>query len=166
MSDRNDRTPTADELDELAMTADEQLDAEAMSDEPFPQGPNEDDSNEANPPVEATRPRTSDDDDLAPEGSGLTDTPFRGAYEAMARRNDLARRLEDLVRDAEEWARDDGSEQAAWIAETLADAYEQLDAPPEDTDSEADVHRAEASDIGGRSATTRGLAEGYAVDDE
>jgi hypothetical protein len=165
MSDRNDRDAVNDRLDEDQTTddlegveprLDEQADAETFADEPFPQGPNEDRSNDAYPPTEAAMPRTSDDDDLDPQGSGLAGTPLRGVYESMARRGDLARRLEDLVRDVEEWARDDGTEQAAWIAETLADAYEQLDTPPEDTDLEpADVEQAEASNLGEPRSTQR-----------
>jgi hypothetical protein len=143
---------------EDAFAALDQLDDEMLSDEPFPQGPN-DEGFDADPTVEAAAPRVSDDDDLATEGSGLRNTPLRGPYEAMARRSELARRLEELLVDAEEWARDDGSEGAMWIFETLADAYEQLEAPPEDTiEEEPDVLQAEASAMGGRSATQRGLA--------
>jgi hypothetical protein len=160
MSDRDDRPPTPDEtmIDDsgVEMTPDEQLDAEAMTDEPFPQGPNEDGSGYANPPIEASQPRLSDDDDLDAEGDGLTDTPLRSAYESMARRNDLARRLEDLVRDVQEWAQDDGSDQASWIAEALADAYEQLDTPPEDTSTEPEgLEQAEASNLGEPRSTQR-----------
>jgi hypothetical protein len=164
MQDRNDTSAksearddtTVDDVGETLMTPEEQLDAEATTDEPFPQGPNEDGSAYANPPVEAAVPRLSDDDDLDAEGSGLEDTPLRSAYESMARRNDLARRLEDLVTDVQEWARDDGSEQAAWIAEALVDAYEQLDTPPEETSTEPEgVEQAEASNLGEPRSTQR-----------
>jgi hypothetical protein len=172
MSDRTDRAPDLDSefdtetADELDLTLEEQLDEEMLADDPFPRGPN-DEGFEASPPVEAAHPRVSDDDDLDTEGSGLQNTPFRSAYEDGARRADLARRLEELLVDVQEWAQEDGSEQARWIHDALADAYEQLDMPPEDTDAEpAGVLQAEASQLGKPSASQRGLGTRHTIDDD
>ncbi|CAN5744159.1 hypothetical protein BH23DEI1_BH23DEI1_06080 [soil metagenome] len=135
MTDRDALFPAPDaplDADESELSIDEQLTADSTSDEPFPQGPN-DEGFGASPPVEASQPRISDDDDLDSEGSGLRNTPIRGAYESAARRSDLARRLEELLVDVEEWAHEDGSDRAQWILDTLGDAYEQLGLPPEDT---------------------------------
>jgi hypothetical protein len=170
MSDRSDRAPELDSefdietADELDPTLEEQLDEEMLADDPFPRGPN-DEGFEASPPVEAAHPRVSDDDDLDSAGSGLQNTPFRSAFEDGARRADLARRLEELLVDVQEWAQEDGSEQARWIHDTIADAYEQLDMPPEDTDAEpADLLQAESSELGKPSASQSGLATGRTVD--
>lgn len=102
--------------------------------EPIPEGPNEDRGNLASPPQEVDMPRTSDDNDLNPAGGGLRETPLRREYGSMARRDDLARRLEDLVLEAREWAREDGAEEADEIAELLEDALDRLGEPPADTD--------------------------------
>jgi hypothetical protein len=80
-------------------------------------------------------PRVSDDHDLDVPGDGVSETPIRAEYESMARRNDLARRLEDLVVSAREWARDEGSDEARDIAEGLALLYERLGAPAEASDA-------------------------------
>lgn len=103
--------------------------------EPFPEGPNEDRSNQAAPPEEVEMPRTSDDDDLNPAGGGLRETPLRREYGTMARRDDLSRRLQDLVLDAREWAREDGAEEANDIARSLEDVLDRLGQPSEDTDT-------------------------------
>ncbi len=97
-------------------------------------GPNHDDGFDVNPPSDVDMPRTSDDNDYNPVGSGVSETPLRPANESIAHRDDLARRLEGLVASAREWASDDGSEEARDIAEGLADLYDRLDVPLEDTD--------------------------------
>ncbi|MBA2666636.1 MAG: hypothetical protein H0U69_06360 [Trueperaceae bacterium] len=107
-------------------------------DERNQRGPNHDDGFEANPPSDVDMHRTSDDNDYNPGGSGVSETPLRPANEAIARRDDLARRLEDLVASAREWARDEGSEEAHDIAEELADLYDRLGTPLEDTDGTLD----------------------------
>ena len=56
----------------------------------LPSTPNEDHGNLESPPADVDMQRTSDDNDLNPEGSGLEDTPLRAAYESMARRDDIA----------------------------------------------------------------------------
>jgi hypothetical protein len=161
--DADYETPTDEELTTSAL--EEGLDAERFADDPYPQGPN-DEGFGASPPIEAGHPRLSDDDDLDTEGSGLQDTPFRAAYEDAARRSDLARRLEELLVDVQEWAHEDSSEAARWILEALTDAYEILDAPPEESGAEDDVLQAEPSRLGKGSATQRGLASGNPSDDE
>ena len=154
MSDRNARNhdpdvdPAAREpeatLDDLREGA---LETPAVSPEPMPDTPNDDLGFDAAPPDDVDMQRTSDDNDLNPTGGGFTDTPLRTEYESMARRDDLARRLEDLVADAREWAREDESEAAHDIAEMLAAAYERLGVPTEDTDNEPDVPQAEPGNM-------------------
>lgn len=102
--------------------------------EPFPDGPNEDMGNLARPPADVDEPRTSDDNDLNPEGGGFTDTPLRRPYEEISRRDELARQLEEIVVNAQEWADQDGSPEAIDIYESLNDIYERLGEPSEDTD--------------------------------
>lgn len=113
MSDRNDRTSAY---------------------EPPRDGPNSDFSNRANPPADVDMERTSDDNDLNPEGSGVDETPLRMPNEMMARRDELARALEDIVIGVREWAEQQGSDQAIAIADDLEDVYERLGEPSEDTD--------------------------------
>lgn len=102
--------------------------------DPLPRGPNEDMSNLARPPTDVDEPRLSDDDDLEAEGGGFTDTPLRTPYESMARRDEVARLLEELLIEAQEWADQDGSAEALDIYESLSDVFERLGAPTEDTD--------------------------------
>lgn len=103
-------------------------------DERNQRGPNHDDGFDANPPSDVDMPRTSDDNDLNPVGSGVSETPLRPVNEAIAHRDDLARRLEGLVASAREWARAEGSDEAHDIAEGLADLYDRLGSPLEDSD--------------------------------
>ncbi len=79
--------------------------------------------------------RTSDDNDLNPEGSGLEDTPLRAAYESMARRDDIARRVDELLIEVREWADEDGSDESSDILDSLEDLAERLGAPSEDSDT-------------------------------
>lgn len=90
--------------------------------------------NLARPPADVDEPRTSDDNDLNAEGGGFTDTPLRRPYEEMSRRDELARQLEEIVINAQEWADEDGSPEALDIYESLNDIYERLGEPTEDTD--------------------------------
>ena len=156
MSDRDDRERTAPQAQEPEATLDElreedmddEFDLEPASPDPMPDDGNEDHGFEAAPPDDVTMQRTSDDNDLNPSGGGFTDTPLREEYESMARRDDLSRRLEDLVADAREWADDVATDEARDIAETLADVYERLGVPTEDTDNEpADVAQAEPGNM-------------------
>lgn len=102
--------------------------------EPLPSGPNDDMGNLAAPPPDVDEPRLSDDNDLEAEGGGFTDTPLRRPYEAMARRDEIARQLGELLINAQEWADEDGSAEALEIFESLNDVYERLGEPTEDTD--------------------------------
>lgn len=156
MSDRNDRSQSAQaarepdaSLEELRDERDP-ADEESVLEERLPDGPNEDYGNLASPPVETDMARTSDDNELYAKGSGLEDTPLRTEFEAIARRDDLARRMEDLVEEAHEWAEEDGSEEARDIADSLEDIYERLGVPTEDTDDEpAGLDQAEPGDLEG-----------------
>lgn len=102
--------------------------------DPYPRGPNEDMGNLAAPPADVDEPRLSDDNDLEAEGGGFTDTPLRAPYEAMARRDELARQLGELLIGAQEWADHDGSREAIDIYQSLDDVYQQLGEPTEATD--------------------------------
>lgn len=152
MSDRDDRRPgrqtppdAQDPLDER----DEKRVSETAPEERPERGPNTDRSFGASVPAESDIPRTSDDNDLNPEGGGLRETPLREEYGAMARRDDLARRLEELAVDARDWAREEESDEARAIADLVADAYERIGAASEDTDREGDWPQAETGDMGG-----------------
>ncbi len=98
--------------------------------------PNTDFGNMVNPPDDVEMERISDDNDLDPAGDGIAETPLLLPYELMARRDDLARRLGDILLEMEDWAEEDGSEEAHSIAEDLAELYERLGEPSEMTDAE------------------------------
>lgn len=102
--------------------------------DPLPRGPNDDMGNLARPPRDVDEPRLSDDNDLNAEGGGFSDTPLRRPYESMSRRDELARQLEEVLINAQEWADEDGSPEAIDIYESLNDVYERLGEPTEDTD--------------------------------
>ncbi len=108
-----------------------------LTDDParMPDSPNEDMGNMARPAPDVEMQRTSDDNDLNPEGSGFEDTPLRRPYASMARRDELARRVEDLLVDVREWADQDGSDAARDILDTVEDLAERLGEPPEDSDT-------------------------------
>jgi hypothetical protein len=76
-------------------------------------------------------PRTHDDDD--PWGDGIHDTPLVKRYEDMADRDELARRLEELVADAYDWMGRAQDEDAQEIYETLLDLAERMGNPSEET---------------------------------
>ena len=101
----------------------------------LPSTPNEDHGNLESPPADVDMQRTSDDNDLNPEGSGLEDTPLRAAYESMARRDDIARRVDELLIEVREWADEDGSDESRDILDSLEDLAERLGAPSEDSDT-------------------------------
>lgn len=127
-------TPATDRDDASASLDDGRGEVIRPTRDPFPEGPNDDMGNLAAPPSDVDEPRTSDDNDLNADGGGFTDTPLRGAYESMGRRDDLARRLGELLIEAQEWADEDGSVEALDIYESLNDVYERLGEPSEDTD--------------------------------
>jgi hypothetical protein len=133
MSDVDDRKPRpeADRDPDTTLTegSAEMLEPALDEIDPMPTGPNDDGSFGTDPPIEASKPRTSDDNDLDMAGEGMTEIPLRSEYESIARRNDLARQLEDLIVGAREWAQETGSDDAHAIAEELADIYERLGAP-------------------------------------
>lgn len=96
--------------------------------------PNTDFGNKVNPPADVEMERISDDNDLRPQGEGTAATHLRRPYELMARRDDISRRLGEIVVSAQEWAEEDGSDEARSIADDLEDVYERLGEPSEDTD--------------------------------
>ncbi len=102
---------------------------------PMPDTPNEDMGNLARPGNEVDMQRTSDDNDLNAGGSGLEDTPLRQPYEAIARRDEIARRVEELLIEVQEWANEDDSEESRDILDTVEDLAERLGEPPEDSDT-------------------------------
>ena len=101
----------------------------------LPRSPNEDMSNLASPRSDEDMPRLSDDDDLDPSGSVSFRPHMRGVYEAMARRDDIARRVEELLVEVQEWAEEDGSEEAMAVLEALEDVADILGEPPEASDT-------------------------------
>ncbi|ADI13159.1 hypothetical protein [Truepera radiovictrix] len=78
-------------------------------------------------------PYMSDDDEFERDG---THTILGDENENLARRNDLARQLEDLVAAALDWSEISDDEDAREIYEDLVDLYERVSAPLEDTDDE------------------------------
>ncbi len=78
-------------------------------------------------------PYMSDDDEFERDG---THTLLSGENENQSRRDDIARRLEDLVASALEWSETSEDEDAQQIYEDLADLYERVSAPLEETDDE------------------------------
>lgn len=79
-------------------------------------------------------PYMSDDDEF--ERDGTNEVVISEFNEDVARRDELARQLEDLVAGALEWSEMSEDEDARQIYEDLADLYERLSAPLEDTDDE------------------------------
>lgn len=125
-----------DAADPLHPDSDEATDGlVGLTPDDLPDSPNEDMSNLASPRSDVDMQRLSDDDDLDPSGSVTFQPHMRGVYEAMARRDDLARRLDELLVEVQEWAEEDGSEEARDILETLEDLSERLGEPPEDSDT-------------------------------
>lgn len=136
--DRDERTPRTpgggDEDAPLSETSAAMVNPPTRPDAWPEKGPNTDDGFDANPPSDVSMRRTSDDNDLNAAGSGVSETPLRPEYETIARRDDLARRLEDLVADAREWADEMDTDEAHDLAESLADIFDRLGEPLEDTD--------------------------------
>lgn len=83
-------------------------------------------------------PRLSDDTDLEPEGNGLEATQWRHEYRTVTLRSDLARIFEDLLVGVNEWADEDGSEEARMLQTDLQDLYSRIEEPVEETDRAAD----------------------------
>lgn len=82
-------------------------------------------------PADDEAPRNHDDND--PWGDGIHDTPLTKRYEDMADRDELARRMEELVADAYDWMERAEDDDAHEIYDTLVDVAERLGNPPEDT---------------------------------
>ena len=78
-------------------------------------------------------PYMSDDDEFERDG---THTLLTEDNEDQARCDDIARRLEDLVATALEWSEISEDDDAVQIYEDLADLYERVSVPLEDTDDE------------------------------
>ncbi len=78
-------------------------------------------------------PYMSDDDEFERDG---THTLLTEDNEDQARRDEIARRLEDLVASALEWSEISEDDDAVQIYEDLADLYERVSLPLEDTDDE------------------------------
>src|SRR5690606_41030349 len=66
---------------------------------------------------------------LDPSGSVTFRPHMRGVYEAMARRDDIARRVEELLVEVQEWADEDGSDEARDVLDALEDLAERLGEP-------------------------------------
>ena len=79
-------------------------------------------------------PYMSDDDEF--ERDGTNEVVIDEYNESVARRDEIARQLEDLVASALEWSEISEDEDAQKIYEDLADLYERVNAPLEDTDDE------------------------------
>jgi len=79
-------------------------------------------------------PYMSDDDEF--ERDGTNEVVISEFSEDVARRDELARQLEDIVAGALEWSEMSEDEDAQAIYEALADLYERVSAPLEDTDDE------------------------------
>ena len=101
----------------------------------LPGTPNEDMGNLAAPLPDEDMQRLSDDNDLDPSGSVTFRPHMRGVYEAMARRDDIARRVEELLVEVQEWADEDGSDEARDVLDALEDMAERLGEPPEASDT-------------------------------
>ncbi|MEX2534833.1 MAG: hypothetical protein WD273_04455 [Trueperaceae bacterium] len=82
-------------------------------------------------PADDEAPRNHDDND--PWGDGIHDTPLTKRYEDMADRDELARRLEDLVADAYDWLGRAEDDDAQEIYDTLVNVSERLGNPSEET---------------------------------
>ena len=78
-------------------------------------------------------PYMSDDDEFERDG---THTLLTEDNEDQARRDEIARRLEDLVATTLEWSEISEDDDAVQIYEDLADLYERVSLPLEDTDDE------------------------------
>lgn len=122
-ADDDNRATNSDRDPEIRQRADQ-----------LPKGPNDDMGNLAKPPVEVEEPRVSDDNDLNPAGGGLSDTPLRRPYDQMSRRDEIARQLEEVVINAQEWADENGTPEAIDIYEALNEVYQRIGEPSEDTD--------------------------------
>jgi hypothetical protein len=107
------------ELDDGVATGHSRSDIEEYARKDTAAGPQEDE------------PRNSDDDD--PWGDGIHETPLAKRYEDMADRDELARRLEDLVADAYDWMGRAQDEDAKDIYETLVDLAQRMGNPNEET---------------------------------
>ena len=79
-------------------------------------------------------PYMTDDDEF--ERDGTHEIAINELSEEAARRDEIARRLEDLVATALEWSEISDDEDAQDIYEALADLYERVSEPLEDTDDE------------------------------
>lgn len=119
--------PSFGELEDEAEDVDEDfVSGESTSDiEEYSMQDSDDD------PSEEEQPRNHDDDD--PWGDGIHDTPLTKRYEDVADRDELARRLEDIVADAYEWYQRSEEDDAQEIYETLVAVAERLGNPSEDT---------------------------------
>ena len=79
-------------------------------------------------------PYMSDDDEF--ERDGTNEVVIDEYNESVARRDELARQLEDLVASALEWSEISEDEDAQQIYEDLAALSERVSGPLEDTDDE------------------------------
>lgn len=83
--------------------------------------------------------RYNTDDDARERDGNASDVPHMLDEESneAARRDALARQMEDLIADAQDWMEMSQSEEARDIYNQLVDIYERLGEPPENTDDEA-----------------------------
>ncbi len=125
-----------DAVDPVGPGSDEATDGPSgLTADDLPDTPNEDMGNLASPRPDVGMQRLSDDNDLDPSGSVTFRPHMRGVYEAMARRDDIARRVDELLVEVEEWAEEDGSQEAREVLDALEDLSQRLGEPPEDSDT-------------------------------
>lgn len=74
------------------------------------------------------------DDSTEERDGGILPTPITERYERIAQRDELARKLEEVVADAREWVETSEDEDARSIYEDLVDIFERVGEPLEDTD--------------------------------
>ncbi|MFO8150238.1 MAG: hypothetical protein R6T93_08075 [Trueperaceae bacterium] len=80
--------------------------------------------------------RVHDDEGLYPSGEGVSETPIHATYESIALRNELARQLENVVAAGRAWARAEDTTEALAIADALAEIYDRVGMPSEESESD------------------------------
>ena len=82
---------------------------------------------------------THDDPDR--QRDGVHDVPFMEEYENVARRDELARRMDDTVAAARSWAQESNEPDAQEIVDLLVEASDRLGRPTEETSMETAMDR-------------------------
>ena len=91
---------------------------------------------------------TSDDPDR--QRDGVHETPISEGYEQIALRDELARKLESVVADAADWARESREDDAQQIYDDLRDIYDRIAEPLEETDDQAALGQADEERVIGK----------------